>query len=80
MGNNFYKGLGAAFLFVAAILYTSERIVEKLAAAIVAAGHASAGMGTDRAVAYDGFFANFFVWFFALIGFLLLAYGFPKDK
>ena len=80
MGNNTYKILGTVLMIVSGLFYTSERIAEKLAAALVASGYASAGVGTDRAVSYPGFFENFFVWFFFFVGFLLLVYGFPKNN
>ncbi|MBP1153729.1 MULTISPECIES: hypothetical protein [unclassified Paenibacillus] len=80
MGNNVYKVSGMIFMITSGILYTAERIVEKLSAAMVAAGYASGGIGTDRTVNYSHFFENFFVWFFLFIGFILLAYGFPKDR
>ncbi|OAB43727.1 hypothetical protein [Paenibacillus glacialis] len=78
MGNNSYKILGTIFMIVSGGLYTIERIVEKLSASIVAAGYASHGAGIDRTPYYSGFFDNFFVWFFFFLGFLLLAFGFPK--
>ncbi|MCJ8010154.1 hypothetical protein MUG84_00165 [Paenibacillus sp. KQZ6P-2] len=80
MGNNYYKILGAIFMIISGLIYTAERIIENLSAALVAAGYASHGTGTDRAPNYAGFFDNFFVWFFFLLGFLLLAYGFPKGN
>ncbi|AJS58975.1 hypothetical protein [Paenibacillus sp. IHBB 10380] len=80
MGNNLYKILGTIFMIVSGVLYTTERIMEELSASIVAAGYASQGTGTDRTSYYSGFFDNFFVWFFFFLGFLLLAYGFPKSN
>lgn len=83
MGNNFYKILGTIFMITSGIIYTAERIVEKISVALVTAGFASQGTNnTDflRNTHYDGFFANFFVWFFFFLGFLLLAYGFPNEK
>ena len=67
-------------MIVSAMMYTAERIIEKLSAALVAAGYASNGTGSDRSVHYTGIFDNFFVWFFLFIGFILLAYGFLKDN
>jgi hypothetical protein len=71
-------------MIVSGVLYTTERIIEKLSASIVAAGYASQGTGSDRRTSYysgySGFFDNFFVWFFFFLGFLLLAYGFPKSN
>ncbi|MFD0675180.1 hypothetical protein [Cohnella sp. GCM10027633] len=80
MGNTYYKILGTIFLITSGLIYTTERIIEKLSAAIHAAGYASNGAGVERTVHYHGFFENFFVWFFFLVGFILLAYGFPKNN
>ncbi|WP_168122417.1 hypothetical protein [Paenibacillus sp. HB172176] len=80
MGNHVNKILGAIFMIVSALIYTTERIVEKLSAALQAAGYASHGTGSDRTYHYQSFFDNFFVWFFFFLGFLLLAYGFPQKN
>jgi TRAP-type mannitol/chloroaromatic compound transport system permease small subunit len=72
MGNNVYKVLGTIFMLMSGIFYTAERIIES--------GYASHGVGSDRTAHYPQFFDNFFVWFFLLIGFVLLVYGFPKEK
>ena len=83
MGNNFYKILGAIFMITSGLIYTVERIIEKLSVALVTAGFASSGTNyTDflRNTRYNGFFENFFVWFFFFLGFLLLAYGFPRGN
>ncbi|MFD0693847.1 hypothetical protein ACFQZT_07065 [Paenibacillus sp. GCM10027628] len=78
MNNNVSKILGTIFMLMSGLFYTTERIVAKIAAAIVAAGYASTGTGTDSSARYPEFFENFFVWFFLLIGFVLLVYGFRK--
>lgn len=78
MGNNTYKIIGTVFMIVAAILYTIERCVANISHAIIKAGYASNGTNPDLKLDYPGFFENFFVWFFLFIGFILLAYGFPK--
>jgi len=80
MGNNFYKILGTIFMVISGLIYTAERIIEKLSDALEVAGHASHGTAIARTPHYPGFFDNFFVWFFLFIGFLLLAYGFPNYK
>jgi hypothetical protein len=83
MGNNFYKVLGAIFMITSGLIYTAERIIEKLSVALVTAGFASHGTSNYdflRNTHYNSFFDNFFVWFFFFLGFLLLAYGFPKDN
>jgi hypothetical protein len=80
MGNNVNKVLGTIFMLMSGIFYTAERIIEKVSAAIVASGYASHGVGSDRTAHYPQFFENFFVWFFLLVGFVLLVYGFPKAK
>lgn len=80
MRNNVYKVLGTIFMLTSGILYTAERMIEKVSVAIVASGYASHGVGTDRTASYPHFFDNFFVWFFMLVGFILLVYGFLKEK
>ncbi|BBI33855.1 hypothetical protein [Cohnella abietis] len=78
MGKNIYKILGTIFMITSGLIYTTERIIEKLSGAIHAAGFASHGASVPRTFNYDGFFDNFFFWFFFLIGFLILSYGFTK--
>ncbi len=80
MENNSYKILGTIFMIGSSLIYTIERAITRISASIVAAGHASHGTVTNFDLIYPGFFDNFFVWFFLFIGFLLLAYGFPKFK
>jgi len=82
MGNNFYKILGAILMITSGLIYTSERIIEKLSVALVSAGFSSHGTYTDfhGDIHYNGFFDNFFVWFFFFLGLLLLAYGLLKDN
>jgi hypothetical protein len=80
MENNFYKILGTLFMIISGLIYTAERIIENLSVSIITAGYASHGTITDKTPHYPGFFDNFFVWFFFFLGFLLLAYGFPKDN
>jgi len=80
MGNNTYKRIGTIFMITAGVIYTIERCVASISYALIQAGYASHGTNTNFKLEYPGFFNNFFVWFFLFIGFLLLAYGFPKDK
>jgi hypothetical protein len=78
--NNIYKILGTIFLIISAVIYTSERVIEKISVSLVNAGFASHGSSVNNEPNYPGFFGNFFVWFFFFLGFLLLAYGFPNNK
>jgi hypothetical protein len=78
MGNNIYKILGTIFMITSGLIYTTERIFERLSSAIHAAGFASHGIAVERTYHYHGFFDNFFVWFFFFLGILILAYGFTK--
>lgn len=78
MGNNFYKVLGAVFMVFSGLIYTFERIAERISSSIIEAGYAANGHLNEIEPDYPGFFNNFFVWFFLFIGFILLAYGFPK--
>ncbi|WP_068612747.1 hypothetical protein [Paenibacillus tuaregi] len=78
MGNNFYKILGSIFMAVSAILYTIERITASISWSLIAAAHASHGSIFNVPLKYPGLFDNFFVWFLFLIGFVILAYGFPR--
>jgi hypothetical protein len=78
MGNNFYKILGSVFMIASGLMYTAERIVDKLSSAMIAAQYAKNGTLINIPIRSNGF--NFFVWFFLFVGFLLLAYGFPKRR
>ena len=80
MGNQFYKILGTIFMIVSGLIYTAERIIDKLSSAIIAARMAERGTGIHLPFRHHGFFDNFFVWFFFFLGFLLLVYGFPKSR
>lgn len=78
MGNNFYKILGSLFIALSAILYTIERITANISSALIVAAHASNGGNVQFDPEYPDLFDNFFVWFLFLVGFVILAYGFPK--
>jgi hypothetical protein len=80
MGNNLYKVLGSTLMVISGIIYTLERITAKISAAIVSAGHATNGHTINIEPNYPSFFGNFFVWFFLFVGFLVLAFGFPKSN
>ncbi len=73
LGNDFYRKIGAAFLFVAAIIYTTERIGNKIAYSIESSG----GHGTSLPASVS-FFENIFVPALVFIGIILFVYGFPK--
>lgn len=73
MSNDFYQKIGAAFLFVAALIYTVERIGNKIAYGI----ESNAGHGTSMPF-IPSFFDNVFVPVFTLIGGILFVYGFPR--
>lgn len=60
------------------LFYTAERIAERFSVAITDAGLASHDGSTMGFLNYPGFFSNFFVWFFLLIGLLLLSVGYSK--
>ncbi|MGM0884048.1 MAG: hypothetical protein ACQEXQ_23805 [Bacillota bacterium] len=79
MTNNFYKILGTILMVISGLIYSLERITARISSSIIEAGHASYGRSAEIGTDYPGFFDNFFVWFFLFIGFLLLAYGFPKS-
>ncbi|MDO3679520.1 hypothetical protein [Paenibacillus ehimensis] len=79
MGNRLNKIIGTVFLLASGAYYTAERIGAKIAAAIPAAGSAARG-SYDATPTNPTFFENFFVWFFMLVGFVLLTFGFPKDR
>ena len=78
MGNNFYKILGATFMVISGLIYTVERIIEKLSDALVVAGYASHGTAIARTPHYPGFFDNFFVWFFFIHRFFATSLWVPK--
>lgn len=80
MTNNFYKILGTILMVISGLIYSLERITARISSSIIEAGHASNGLSAEIRTDYPGFFDNFFVWFFLFIGFLLLAYGFPKKQ
>lgn len=71
MGNDFYRKIGAAFLFVAAMIYTLERITNKITNSI---------QSTGNATMVSNFFENLFVPAFTLIGIILFVYGFPRNE
>lgn len=73
-----YLLVGAIFISLGGILYTAERIAERLAIAIRDAGFASAGMSTPGIGMFPGFFDNFFVWFSFFVGLLMLTGGLLK--
>lgn len=73
LSNDFYHKIGLAFLFVAALIYTVERIGNKIAYGI----ESNAGNGTTMPFV-PSFFDNIFVPAFTLIGVILFVYGFPK--
>ena len=54
--------VGVFFLFFSGIFFTAERIAEVIAA----------GLRRSGDVLYPNFFDNFFVWFFFVIGLLLI--------
>lgn len=66
LGNSFYHKIGAAFLFAAALIYTTERI-----------GHKMAGLAASE---MPGFFGNVFVPVFSLIGIVIFVFGFPGGR
>ena len=70
-----YGIIGAVFISLSGVFFTAERIAERLSVAITDAGFASAGMSTPGMVSYPGFFDNFFVWFFFLMGLILIVIG-----
>jgi len=78
LGNNLYRKLGTVFMAISGLIYSFERITARISSSIIEAGHASNGHNIEIKPDYPGFFDNFFVWFFLFIGFVLLAYGFPK--
>ena len=73
-----YGILGAVFISLSGLFFTAERIAERLSVAITDAGSASAGMSTTGMMHYPGFFDNFFVWFFFLMGLTLIVIGVLK--
>ncbi|WP_316572076.1 hypothetical protein [Neobacillus sp. YIM B06451] len=75
-----HRILGAIFISLSGIFFTAERIAERLSVAVRDAGFASAGMSTPGMMHYPGFFNNFFVWFFFLIGLILIAIGVFKRE
>ena len=75
LSNNFYHKIGSVFLFVAALIYTVERIGNKIAYGI----ESNAGHGTSMPC-IPSFFDNIFVPAFTLIGAILFIFGFPQKK
>jgi len=80
VGSNINKISGIILIVMSGIIYTLENITEKISSAMVASGYAMTGIGVDRTYNNIGLFDNFFVWFFFLVGFILLVFGFPKEK
>ncbi|MFC6333078.1 hypothetical protein ACFP56_10620 [Paenibacillus septentrionalis] len=80
MGKNINKILGIILIVMSGIIYTMENITEKISSALVATGYAITGIGVDRTGNNIGLFENFFVWLFLLVGFILLASGFSKER
>ncbi|WP_144512133.1 hypothetical protein [Bacillus sp. FJAT-22090] len=80
MTQNIYRIIGAIFISLSGIFYTAERIAERLSVAVTDAGLASAGTSTSGMMNYPGFFDNFFVWFFFLIGLILIVIGVLKRE
>ena len=78
MKQNSYGIIGAIFITLSGIFFTAERIAERLSVAITDAGLASAGISTSGMMHYPGFFDNFFVWFFLLIGLILIFWSFKE--
>lgn len=77
-----YKIIGFLFLTVSAILFTSERIADKISAAIVDAGYATRVNGVGQVPFSSSFslFDNFFVWFFFFVGLIILAFDSLKKR
>jgi hypothetical protein len=75
LSNDFYRKIGSAFLFAAALLYTVERIGNKIVYGI----ESNAGHGTSIPFVTN-FFENVFVPAFTLIGVILFVYGFPRKN
>lgn len=71
--------MGVIFISLSGLFFTGERRAERLAVGITDAGLASYTGSTLGGLNYPGFFDNFFVWFFFLIGVLLIANGFLKS-
>ncbi|WP_308636398.1 hypothetical protein [Paenibacillus silvisoli] len=82
MENKTYMRLGALFMITAAAIYTLERCVKVIAYATIYANEpgAEAGRLMNDFSMFGSFFTNFFVWFFLLVGFVLLAFGFPARR
>lgn len=80
MGNDFYKILGSVFMLMSGILYTIERVVTTITSSKVHAEYVAQGIYKKFEPEYPIFFDNFFVVFFLLVGFVILAYGFPKKS
>ncbi|WP_066400298.1 hypothetical protein [Neobacillus mesonae] len=80
MRQNNYWIMGTIFISLSGLFFTAERIAERLAVGITDAGFASYSGSSVGNQYYPGFFDNFFVWFFFLIGLLLLVFGFLKGN
>lgn len=78
MKHSNYWIVGTIFISLSGLFFTAERIAERLAVGIADAGIASHSGSTMGALFYPGFFDNFFVWFFFIIGLLLLIVGYSK--
>lgn len=72
-----YKIIGMLFLFFSGAFYTAERIAARIAEGIAAAG-GDGSKHPSEVYWHPSITDNFFVWFFLLIGFVILAYGFPR--
>lgn len=70
--------IGAMFMSLSGLFYTAERVAERVSTALVNAGFASINENPMVHAFYPDFKDNFFVWFFFIVGLLLLAKGFLK--
>ena len=76
---NFYKTTGFVFIVMSGLIYTLEQGFYLIASSIIQAGFFSGTMtGEIPEVDASGFFNNFFVPLFLVIGVALIIYGFKK--
>ena len=76
---NFYKTTGFVFIVMSGLIYTLERGFSLISSSIIQAGFFAGKMtGENPGIEVSGFFNNFFVPLFFIIGVTLIIYGVKK--
>ncbi|NEU29237.1 hypothetical protein GN156_00365 [bacterium LRH843] len=74
------KVLGVVFIMVSAFIHTIERAFSMVSSSIVLSGFFSGNnTGEVPQIEVNGFFGNFYVPLFLVMGIVLLIYGFIKE-